>query len=238
VRTSAGQTRATSRVTGGSCGASLAASSNCTYAVRFTPSTETAESGTLSIGVAEDPNGGPAAVTLSGTGITPLKALPASIAFGTGPRRSIRRSRTVTVTNSGGATVTLSESITGLNAGDFIPVAGGTCGTTLARRCALHLPVEVHAEHHRRGERDARIQRDGRCGQPAQREPDRHGQLVRPSSEDENRLERIDRSAVLSLRPSHSARSWSWCQRGARTSRTTANHKPQSRTAFIAFVLI
>ena len=35
----------------------------------------TAETGTLSIGVAEDPNGGPPAVGLSGTGSTPLKAL-------------------------------------------------------------------------------------------------------------------------------------------------------------------
>ncbi len=38
----------------------------------------------------------------------------------------------MTVTNSGGATVTLSESVTGPNSGDIIPVAGGTCGATLA----------------------------------------------------------------------------------------------------------
>ena len=119
-------------VTGGSCGASLAASSSCTYAVTFTPSTETAESGTLSIGVAEDPNGGPAAVALSGTGVTPLKALPASLACGTIASGHSSTNKTVTITNSGGATLTLNESITGANAGDFIPVPGGTCGATLA----------------------------------------------------------------------------------------------------------
>jgi outer membrane protein assembly factor BamB len=119
-------------VTGGSCGGSLAASSSCTYAVTFAPGTETAETGTLSIGVVEDPNGGPPAVGLSGTGVTPIKALPASIAFGTIASGHSSLNKTVTITNSGGATVTLSENVTGANASDFIPVAGGTCGTTLA----------------------------------------------------------------------------------------------------------
>lgn len=119
-------------VTGGTCGASLAASSSCTYAVKFTPSTETAESGSLSIGVMEDPNGGPAALALSGTGLTPLSALPtAGIAFGTIIRGHSSLNKTVTVYNYGGATVSLSESITGTNASDFA-VTGGTCGAMLA----------------------------------------------------------------------------------------------------------
>ncbi len=117
-------------VTGGSCGDSLAALSSCTYAVTFTPSTETAETGTLSIGVAEDPNGG-MTIPLSGTGISPLKALPASIAFGSivGGHSSVNK--TVTLTNSGSATLTISESVSGANAGDFA-MTGGTCGTMLA----------------------------------------------------------------------------------------------------------
>jgi hypothetical protein len=117
---------------GGTCTGTLAASSSCTYAVTFTPSTETAESGSLSIGVAEDPKGGPPAVTLSGTGVTPLNALPATgIAFGSvvGGHSSVNK--TVTVYNYGGATVSLSESVTGTNEGDFA-VTGATCGSTLA----------------------------------------------------------------------------------------------------------
>ncbi len=117
-------------VTGGTCTGTLAASSSCTYALTFTP-TETAESGTLSIGVAEDPNGGPPAVGLSGTGLVPLRVVPASIAFGTvaGGHSSINR--TVTVINSGGGSVSLSESVTGANFADFA-VTGGTCNGTLA----------------------------------------------------------------------------------------------------------
>ena len=118
-------------VTGGTCGATLAASSSCTYAVTFTPSTETAEAGTLSIGVAEDPNGGPAAIDLSGTGLVPVRAVPASIAFGTVAGGHSSTDRTVTVINDGGAAVALSDSVSGPNAGDFA-VTGGTCGATLA----------------------------------------------------------------------------------------------------------
>jgi hypothetical protein len=117
-------------VTGGSCDGSLAASSSCTYAVTFTPSTETAESGTLSIGVAQDPNGG-MTVGLAGTGVTPLAAVPPSIAFGTVVSGHSSANRTVTVTNYGGAPLTISKSISGTNAADFMP-AGGTCGANLA----------------------------------------------------------------------------------------------------------
>jgi hypothetical protein len=117
-------------VTGGSCGASLAASSSCTYAVTFTPSTESAESGALFVGVAQDPNGGMSAA-LSGTGVTPLNALPSTIAFGSVAGGHSSVNRTVTVYNYGGAAVSVSESITGTNAGDFA-VIGGTCGTSLA----------------------------------------------------------------------------------------------------------
>ncbi len=118
-------------VTGGSCGPTLAALSSCTYAVTFTPTTENAESGTLSIAVAEDPNGGPPAVGLSGTGVTPLKVSPPSIAFGTVTENTASKPKTVTVTNLGGAAVSLSESVGGTNRGDFA-VTGGTCGATLA----------------------------------------------------------------------------------------------------------
>ena len=122
-------------VTGGSCprpAGSLGASSSCTYAVTFTPSTEGALSGTLSIGVGEDPNGGPPAVILAGTGVTPLNVLPAAgLAFGTVAGGHSSANKTVTVYNYGSAAVSLSESVGGANPGDFA-VMGGTCGATLA----------------------------------------------------------------------------------------------------------
>ncbi len=125
------------QVTGGSCttlaGGSLGASSSCIYAVTFTPSTENPnESAALPILVAEDPNGGPAAVGMFGNGVTPLKVTPATISFGTVTENTTTRPRTVTVINLGAAALTISESValtslTG-NSDDFA-VTGGTCTT-------------------------------------------------------------------------------------------------------------
>jgi hypothetical protein len=117
-------------VTGGTCTGSLAASSSCTYAITFTPQTESAEAGTFSIMVAQDPNGGPPAVVLSGTGLVPIRVVPASIALGTVADGHSSVNKTVTVINDGGA-ASLSELVSGPNSGDFM-VTGGTCGTTLA----------------------------------------------------------------------------------------------------------
>jgi hypothetical protein len=118
-------------IAGGTCGGGLLPSSSCSYVITFRPSTETAESGTLSIRVAQDPNGGPPAVALSGTGLTPLRVVPTSLAFGTIASGHSSTNKTVTITNSGDATATLSETINGTNPADFI-VDGGTCGATLA----------------------------------------------------------------------------------------------------------
>jgi hypothetical protein len=63
--------------------------------------------------------------------VTALKVLPARIAFGTVAGGHSSLNETVTAYNYGGATVTLSESVGGTNAGDFA-VTGGTCGATLA----------------------------------------------------------------------------------------------------------
>ena len=112
--------------------------------------------------------------------MTPLKVVPAGIAFGMIAGGHSSLNRTVTVYNYGGAAVSLSESITGTNAGDFA-VTGGTCGSTLAggsAHCTYH--AEVHAEHRRRRERDAGGQRGRRCGQPAQREPHGFGFIREP----------------------------------------------------------
>ena len=119
------------KVTGGSCSGALAASSSCTYAVTFTPSIESAESVTLSVGVVEDPNGVPPAIALSGTGLTPLRVVPASIAFGTVVNGHSSINRTVTVINEGGRPATsMSASITGANLADFAQT-GGPCTSTL-----------------------------------------------------------------------------------------------------------
>ncbi len=129
--TSIGGTNASDfAVTGGSCGGSLGALSTCTYTVKFMPSAEMAESGSLTVGVAEDPNGG-MTIPVSGTGVTPITALPASLAFGTVASGHTSVAKTATINNLGTATLTISENISGGNAADFA-VTGGTCGATLA----------------------------------------------------------------------------------------------------------
>jgi outer membrane protein assembly factor BamB len=124
---------------GGTCGGSLAGLSSCTYAVTFTPATETPESATLSIAVTEDPTS-PRLVALAGTGISPVKVRPlAGQAFGTVTvGKSL--SRYFTVSNIGGAAVSLSESVAGTNAADFA-VTGGSCGTTLAAASSCNYKV-------------------------------------------------------------------------------------------------
>ncbi len=117
-------------VSGGSCGATLAGNSSCTYVVTFTPTTEMAESATLSVSVAEDPTG-PRLVPMNGTGTSPINAFPLTgWAYGTVTvGKSL--SRYVTVVNYGAAVASISESISGSNAADFA-LTGGTCGATLA----------------------------------------------------------------------------------------------------------
>ena len=111
---------------------SLDALSSCNYEVTFTPGTETSESGSLSIAVAEDPRGGPPAVTLTGSGITPLRVTPlVGISFGNIVVGKSSRGRIVTVFNNGAATVALSTLIGGVNVTSFARAAT-TCGPTLA----------------------------------------------------------------------------------------------------------
>ena len=217
-------------VTGGSCTGTLAASSSCTYAVTFTPSTETAESGTLSIGVAEDPNGGPPAVALSGTGESPIKALPLTgIAFGTVAGGHSSVNKTVTVYNYGGAAVPLSESITGTNSTDFA-VTGGTCttrpGGSLAgagAHCTYLLkftPSIVGAESATFGG-----QRVRRCGQPARPKPLRDRRLL------SGRVQALVAASFLKTRANLARNSSTSRNRSAagRPSRRRCSRKPSRR---------
>ena len=136
-------------VTGGTCTCALAASSSCTYAVTFTPKhRRRADSGSLSIGVVEDPNGGPSAVTLTGTGLTPVKALPSAEllsalhrvgSFISGQRRS--RCTTTAAADQFRRAITSP----GPNRVRLTCQGRRPRGNAGGRRCALHLPAEVHA---------------------------------------------------------------------------------------------
>ncbi len=78
---------------------------------------------------------GPYTVSFSGTGVTPLNVTPVSLAFGTVKGGKTSAAKTVTVINSGSATLAINESISGTNAADFA-VTGGTCSGALGAKAS------------------------------------------------------------------------------------------------------
>ncbi len=115
-------------ITGGTCSSTLGAKSDCSLFVTFAPTVVGTESATMTVTDGPDTLG-PYTVSLSGTGVTPLEVTPASLAFGTVKGGKTSAAKTVVVVNLGGATISLSESISGPS--DFA-VTGGTCSGTLA----------------------------------------------------------------------------------------------------------
>lgn len=130
-------------VTGGTCanGAVIAVNGTCTSILSFTPSTQAAETATLTV------SSGTA--TLTGTGTAPavpaISITPTTIAFGNQNVASTSGGLTVTITNSGTASLVLSNpffTLTGANPGDFAR-SGGTCTSgssiSVAANCTIIL---------------------------------------------------------------------------------------------------
>jgi hypothetical protein len=119
-------------ISGGTCanGTSLAAGASCTVQVGFTPSVAGARAASLVI--AHNATGGSSTVALSGTGnavAQPTIALSANaIDFGALVAGTASPAKSITVSNTGQATLTFSSlAIGGANAGVF--TLGGTCST-------------------------------------------------------------------------------------------------------------
>ena len=131
-------TNAADFVAGSKCGTSLAASSNCTISVTFSPTAAGAESATLSI--ADSDASSPQTVALSGTGVAAgpdftISASPTSASVGT--HGSV--AATVTVTSVSGFTspVTLScgslpgDASCSFSQNPLTPAANGTASATV-----------------------------------------------------------------------------------------------------------
>ena len=113
------------------CGSSISATGNCTISVTFTPSATGSRSATLSI--SDNANGSPQGVSLTGTGTgTPqISFSPSSWSFGNQVVSTSSTAESITVTNPGNATLTISSvSITGTNGGDFSQT--NNCSTVAA----------------------------------------------------------------------------------------------------------
>src|SRR5262249_7997071 len=91
------------------CGATLAAGSNCAIIVTFTPTVTGSRTGTLTI--SDDPlAGGQQTVSLSGTGVAPAAAFsPGSLSFANQLINSSSAGQSVTLSNTGTATLTISS---------------------------------------------------------------------------------------------------------------------------------
>ena len=125
------------------CGSSLAAGASCTLSVTFKPvSAGTKRAG---ISITDSVDGAPLSIALSGTGTagnsTPSLRLSASaLTFASQVAGTSSAAQTVTLTNSGTASLTLTSiSLTGGQADDY--VLATTCGASLAPTASCTLSV-------------------------------------------------------------------------------------------------
>jgi hypothetical protein len=115
------------KVSGGTCGASLAATSRCSIIVTFRPGALGDESATLTVSDSPDPLN-PYTVALSTGPTIPATDVPDTLAYETLKKAS--KSLNETVINLSPFSLSVSETFSGANAGDFA-VTGGTCGSTV-----------------------------------------------------------------------------------------------------------
>jgi hypothetical protein len=117
----------------------LAAGAGCEVNVTFTPSAVGMRSASLS--VSSDAAGSPHTAALSGTGTAPAVMLnPASLAFGNQIIGTSSAAQSVTLTNSGTATLDISNvSLAGTDAGQFMLMHNCPASLAPAASCALSI---------------------------------------------------------------------------------------------------
>ena len=145
------------------CGSSVAAGSNCTISVTFTPAAS--GSRTASVSVTDNASGSPQTVSLSGTGTAALVSLsPTSLAFGNQSVGTPSTAQTVTLSNTGNATLSITSlALTGTNASDFAQTT--TCGSSVA--AGAHCTISVTFKPSASGSRTASVSiTDNASGSP------------------------------------------------------------------------
>ncbi|HEY0785409.1 MAG TPA: choice-of-anchor D domain-containing protein [Acidobacteriaceae bacterium] len=119
------------------CGQTLAGGANCSIGVTFTPTAAGDRPGTLT--VTANVGGGQLSSSLDGTGVTAgaLSATRGSLIFPATNVGAVSAAETVTITNTGGASVALQAPVI---AGDYA-LSSTTCGSTLAGGASCVLAV-------------------------------------------------------------------------------------------------
>jgi Beta-propeller repeat/Abnormal spindle-like microcephaly-assoc'd, ASPM-SPD-2-Hydin len=117
------------------CGSPVAAGASCAVSVTFMPSTNGAESATLT--VTDNASNSPQHVIIQGTGSS-VKLTPASINFGNQKVGTPSSAAAITLMNQGSTALHISKiSVVGTNAGDFSETS--TCAASLPRgaKCSI-----------------------------------------------------------------------------------------------------
>jgi len=111
------------------CPANLASSASCTVSVTFTPSTGGGRTGAITI--TDNAPGSPQVVALSGTGASPAAGFSTNgLVFGSQNSNFNSGAQSVTLTNTGSATLSvMAVALGGNNPGDFAKTAD-TCSST------------------------------------------------------------------------------------------------------------
>jgi predicted DNA repair protein MutK len=122
------------------CVATLAAKASCTISIQFVPQATGARIATLL--VSDDAGPSPQTVALTGTGVPPVTAAPATLGFGSQGLGSPTAAKTVTVNSNVSAVLTFSSiTIAGANAGDFT-LSATTCVATLAAQASCTISIQ------------------------------------------------------------------------------------------------
>jgi len=127
INVSTGISGSSFKISGGTCGSTLAAGKDCTVLVTFTPSALGAVSGTLTLTDSPDSNS-PHSIALSGTGSTQTTVTPTTLAFGNVFVHNTSAAKTITLENHQSTTISVDTGISGSG----FAISGGTCGSTLA----------------------------------------------------------------------------------------------------------
>jgi hypothetical protein len=135
------------------CPSSLPANSSCTINVTFTPNATGNATSTLNI--YDSAPSSPQQVALSGTGTQPTASLtPSSLNFGNQTVGVVSPAQTITLTNSGTATLSITSIVLGgTNASDYAEI--NNCGTSLAVNASC--TINVTFDPLRTGTRSAKI---------------------------------------------------------------------------------
>jgi hypothetical protein len=134
------------------CGTSVNAGSGCAITVTFKPTATGTR--TASLTISDSANGSPQTVSLTGTAVVPaaVTLAPTGLTFSSQPTGTVSAAETVTMTNSGGASLTIASiSLTGTNSGDLHQT--NTCGTSVnaGSGCAITVTFKPTATGSRAG---------------------------------------------------------------------------------------